>query len=62
MSSPPSDAPRQVAIGQATSRIDGRIKVTGEARYGSDYDGGRKPTYAYLRTSSIARGRITRLD
>ena len=50
------------AIGQPTSRVDGRIKVTGEARYGSDYDGGRKPTHAYLRTSAIARGRIIRLD
>ncbi|MBV9747942.1 MAG: xanthine dehydrogenase family protein molybdopterin-binding subunit, partial [Acetobacteraceae bacterium] len=51
------------AIGQPTSRVDGRIKVTGEARYGSDYDGGgRPPAYAYLRTSAIARGRITRLD
>jgi xanthine dehydrogenase YagR molybdenum-binding subunit len=50
------------AIGQPTSRVDGRIKVTGEAQYGSDHDGGRKPAYAYLRTSSIARGRITRLD
>ena len=50
------------AIGQPTSRVDGRIKVTGEARYGSDYDGGARPAYAYLRTSAIARGRITRLD
>jgi xanthine dehydrogenase YagR molybdenum-binding subunit len=49
-------------MGQPTSRVDGRIKVTGEARYGSDHDGGRKPAYAYLRTSAIARGRITRLD
>lgn len=52
----------EVTIGTATSRIDGRLKVTGQARYGSDFDGGRNPAFAYLRTSSIARGRISRLD
>lgn len=65
MSQQQSQPPRASlpAIGQPTSRVDGRIKVTGEARYGSDYDGGgRVPTFAYLRTSAIARGRITRLD
>jgi xanthine dehydrogenase YagR molybdenum-binding subunit len=57
----PPDAAKP-AIGAATSRIDGRAKVTGEARYGSDFDGGRNPAYAFLHTSSIARGRITGLD
>lgn len=49
------------AIGTATSRIDGRVKVTGAARYGSDI-GERDDTYAYLRTSAIALGRITSID
>ena len=49
-------------IGTPTMRIDGRAKVTGEARYGSDFDGGRQPAHAALATSRIARGRITRLD
>lgn len=57
----PRDAPKP-GIGAAASRIDGRLKVTGEARYGSDFDGGRNPAFAYLRTSGIARGRITRID
>ncbi len=62
MSPQQSHSQAPVSIGESTARIDGRIKVTGQARYGSDYDGGRKPAYAYLRTSAIARGRITRLD
>ncbi|RST32283.1 xanthine dehydrogenase family protein molybdopterin-binding subunit [Sphingomonas ginkgonis] len=57
----PKDSGR-AAIGEPTSRIDGRLKVTGAARYGSDLHGGANPAFAYLRTSSIARGRISRID
>ncbi|WP_375383268.1 xanthine dehydrogenase family protein molybdopterin-binding subunit [uncultured Sphingomonas sp.] len=57
----PKDAAKP-AIGAATSRVDARLKVTGGARYGSDIDGGRQPAHGYLRTSAIARGRITRID
>jgi xanthine dehydrogenase YagR molybdenum-binding subunit len=53
---------QQGAIGVATSRLDGWAKVTGQARYGADFDGGRNPAYAALRTSAIARGRITGID
>src|SRR4051794_15464375 len=49
-------------IGTATTRVDGRAKVTGAARYGSDFFGGQDPAYAFLATSAIARGRITSLD
>ncbi len=57
---PPSAA--KPSMGAATSRVDGRLKVTGAARYGSDFFGGVNPAHAYLATSAIARGRITRLD
>jgi xanthine dehydrogenase YagR molybdenum-binding subunit len=57
----PADAPK-AGFGAPTSRIDARIKVKGEARYGSDFDGGRQPAYAYLATSRIARGTITSID
>ena len=57
---PPSAA--EPRIGAATSRIDGPAKVTGAARYGSDFDGDVNPAHAYLATSSIARGRITAID
>jgi xanthine dehydrogenase YagR molybdenum-binding subunit len=46
-------------IGTASPRIEARQKVTGDARYGSDFAGGQSPAYAYLATSAIALGRIT---
>ena len=48
-------------IGLAAPRIDGRAKVTGTARFGSDIrlNG---PLYAALHTSAIARGRIISID
>lgn len=49
------------AIGTPAVRIDGRLKVTGEARYGSDLSPPR-PAYAVLVTSPIARGRILEID
>jgi len=48
-------------IGSATPRIDGRLKVTGEARYASDTPLA-DPAYAFFVTSAIARGRIVNID
>jgi xanthine dehydrogenase YagR molybdenum-binding subunit len=48
-------------IGASIPRVDGRLKVTGEARYASDMPLAN-PAYAYLATSAIARGRITAID
>lgn len=48
-------------IGDDVARIDGRLKVTGAAPYGSDAKPA-KPAYAFLVTSAIARGRITDID
>ncbi len=57
----PADTGKSV-IGSATSRIEAHLKVTGAARYGSDEYGGSNPAHAYLRTSSIARGRVVHID
>ena len=48
-------------IGAQVSRLDGPLKVRGEARFAAEYvmDG---MVYAALRYSTIARGRITTLD
>lgn len=48
-------------IGTATSRVDGRDKVTGAARYAGEYTA---PDLAHgsVVTSTIAKGRITKLD
>jgi xanthine dehydrogenase YagR molybdenum-binding subunit len=48
-------------MGRPEPRLDGRAKVTGEARYGSDF-GVNDPAYAFLVTSVIAKGRITSMD
>src|SRR5215469_5808413 len=48
-------------IGTSTSRVDGRAKVTGSAQYASEF---KAPNlvYASVVTSTIARGRIARID
>jgi len=48
-------------MGKPEPRLDGRLKVTGEARYGSDFVVSN-PAYAFLVTSPIAKGRIESMD
>ncbi len=48
-------------MGRPEPRIDARLKVTGEARYPSDFPVSN-PAYGFLVTSAIAKGRIERLD
>lgn len=51
----------QPSIGQALPRVDGRLKVTGQARYAAEH-----PVpgvlHGVLVTSAIARGRLAELD
>jgi xanthine dehydrogenase YagR molybdenum-binding subunit len=51
----------QTYIGTPTSRVDGRDKVTGAAKYAGEFN---VPGLAYgsVVTSTIAKGRITRID
>src|SRR5438128_4435832 len=48
-------------IGKATRRVDGRAKVTGQAKYAAEYN---VPglAYGYVVSSPIAKGRITNID
>src|SRR5215467_3379052 len=48
-------------IGQPVRRVDGRDKVTGSARYAFEH---HVPdvAYAFVVSSSVARGKITRID
>src|SRR5262244_4360460 len=48
-------------IGTATSRVDGRAKVTGAAKYAGEFniDG---LAHGSVVTSTIAKGRIVRID
>ncbi|MBV8849340.1 MAG: xanthine dehydrogenase family protein molybdopterin-binding subunit [Methylobacteriaceae bacterium] len=48
-------------IGTPTSRVDGREKVTGAAKYAADYNTERL-VFGAVVTSTIARGRIKRID
>src|SRR4051794_8379529 len=48
-------------MGNPEPRLDGRLKVTGEARYGSDF-ALANPAYAFLVTSPIAKGSIRSMD
>ncbi len=48
-------------IGSSISRVDGRAKVTGAAKYAAEF---RAPdlSYAYVVSSTITKGRILRID
>lgn len=48
-------------IGKPTSRVDGRAKVTGQAKYAAEY---QAPDLAYgvVVSSAVAKGKITRID
>src|SRR6266446_2688657 len=48
-------------IGTATSRVDGRAKVTGGAKYAGEFNTAGL-AHASLVTSTIAKGRIARID
>ncbi|MBA3624403.1 MAG: xanthine dehydrogenase family protein molybdopterin-binding subunit, partial [Methylibium sp.] len=48
-------------MGRPAPRIEARAKVTGTARYPSD-EALSNPAHAYLVTSAIAKGRISRID
>ena len=48
-------------MGQAVPRVDGKLKVTGAAKYPSDFQVSR-PAYGFLVTSSISRRTIASFD
>ncbi|ELS54936.1 xanthine dehydrogenase family protein molybdopterin-binding subunit [Streptomyces viridochromogenes] len=63
----------QAAVGAPLSRVDGRLKVTGQAKYAADHPDARTTSrrgtpisdgvvHAVVVDSSVARGRITGID
>ncbi|HEU4534902.1 MAG TPA: molybdopterin cofactor-binding domain-containing protein, partial [Polyangiaceae bacterium] len=54
-----SDA--KTLVGRATSRVDGRAKVTGGAKYAADV-GAPGLLYGWVVSSAIARGRVASID
>jgi xanthine dehydrogenase YagR molybdenum-binding subunit len=51
----------QANMGQPEPRVEARLKVTGKARYASDFQIAN-PTFAFLVTSPIAKGSIQSID
>ena len=51
----------QTYIGTPTSRVDGRAKVTGEAKYAGEFNAANL-AYGYVVESTIPKGRIQRID
>ena len=54
--------PRQGVVGQPLSRVDGWAKVTGAAKYSAEYNQLPGLVHAVLRTSDVAKGRVTSID
>jgi xanthine dehydrogenase YagR molybdenum-binding subunit len=48
-------------IGKPVRRVDGRLKVTGAAKYAAEFNAPGM-LHGYIVSSTIARGRITRID
>ncbi|MDH6565097.1 xanthine dehydrogenase YagR molybdenum-binding subunit [Streptomyces sp. SAI-117] len=48
-------------VGREVARVDGRLKVTGAARYSGDYSATHM-SYAHVVTSTVARGTIRSID
>jgi xanthine dehydrogenase YagR molybdenum-binding subunit len=48
-------------IGKGVSRVDGKAKVTGEAKYAGEFNV-PELTYGYVLSSDIAKGKIIRID
>ncbi|MCF1592957.1 xanthine dehydrogenase family protein molybdopterin-binding subunit [Streptomyces muensis] len=51
----------QAAVGAPLSRVDGRLKVTGQARYAAEHDV-KGVLHAVIVDSSVGLGRITSID
>src|SRR5947209_20208354 len=49
------------AVGQPISRVDGRLKVTGAAKYPAEF-APQKMAYGFLVGSTIAKGTIRSID
>src|SRR5262245_66372584 len=49
-------------IGQAISRVDGPLKVTGRATYAYEHWDDGQPLYGFILGATIGKGRITGID
>jgi xanthine dehydrogenase YagR molybdenum-binding subunit len=54
--------PTPAAVGQPQNRVDGRDKVTGQAKYSAEYNNLPGLVHAVLKTSDVAKGRVQGID
>ncbi len=54
--------PRPTVVGQPLTRVDGRLKVMGQAKYSAEYNQLPGLVHAVLKTSDVAKGRVTGYD
>ncbi|MBC6699121.1 xanthine dehydrogenase family protein molybdopterin-binding subunit [Hymenobacter puniceus] len=54
--------PKAGAVGKPLNRVDGRDKVTGKAKYSAEFNQLPGLVHAVLKTSDVAKGRITGFD
>src|SRR5271163_1346276 len=58
----PLDVGAQGVVGKPLDRVDGRLKVTGGARYAYEVEQGPKTAYGFVVEASIGKGRIKSID
>ena len=56
------DVGAQGVVGKPLDRVDGRLKVTGSARYAYEVEQGPKTAYGYVVEASIGKGQIKSID
>jgi xanthine dehydrogenase YagR molybdenum-binding subunit len=49
------------SVGQSINRLEGHLKVTGQAKYAAEYDA-PDLLYGYIVNSSITKGKIKTID
>ena len=52
----------QGVVGKPLDRVDGRLKVTGGARYAYEFEQGPKTAYGVFVEASIGKGQIKSID
>ena len=57
----PLDRPDGI-VGKPINRVEGALKVSGRATYAAEYAGQGKAAYGFAVLSTVAKGRITRID
>src|SRR5277367_4177446 len=58
----PLDVGAQGVVGKPLDRVDGRLKVTGGARYAYEVEQGPKTAYGFVVEASIGKGQIISID